>query len=51
VWNEPTMLLHVADSATQVDHILIANVPLADYYLTADRLDQTVEASQQCRLS
>jgi len=45
------VLLDVSDPATQLDHILIANIPVADDYLAAHWLDQAVEAPQQCRLS
>jgi hypothetical protein len=51
VWNEAAVLLHVANPATQLDHILVANVAVADDYLATERLDKAVEAPQQRCLS
>src|SRR5206468_7512098 len=51
VWNEPAVLLNVPDSTAQLDHVLLANVLVADHYITTKGLDQSVEASQQRRFA
>ena len=45
------MLLHVSDSATQQHRRLCSNILVADYHLTALRLDEPVEAAKERGLS
>jgi hypothetical protein len=51
VRNQSAMLLRVPDSATQLDLILLTNVPISNEDITFDRLDEPIEATQQRRLA
>jgi hypothetical protein len=51
VREKSAVLLDVADSPAQLNRRLSANIPVADLYLAAFRLDQPVEATEKCRLA
>jgi hypothetical protein len=47
VWEKAPVLLDVSDSSAQQNGWLSANILIADFYVSTQRLDESVEASKQ----
>jgi hypothetical protein len=45
VWEEPAVLLHVADLSSKQNRRFGTNIPLANFHFTALGLNQAIEAA------